>query len=331
MSVLKEIDDHSSFGASNFTSVETNAADVMTTALERMGATGVITAAASDTVFTVEGQFRKIVTTLVTNRSKEPAQLYHWMPEADYHPDSKGQGRGVVRVTAGGERMVGVPYKYYFPKEQGASSLMIQSADGDMPLLQFLRNLPGNVGHSLTFFRGELRQPDFTYMPSKLAERPAPAFLVTRGTKRTKDINSLNPVGSARARKRKEPRVSQTIQRFFMLPVADREDILSRMAPNLRKAIDDGFIVDEHGVHRRPSTDLGEDPGTWHGRMMKADQFIYERISVGAGGVVSRKLSNLENARRAFKIGPPSAGSEMSMSYPDIQTWSGKKNKKKKR
>lgn len=302
-------------------------ATAMDSALSRMGASTIITVSGEDPEDVLRERYGRIIVTLVTNRSKEPLHLYHWMPVAEHKPDHMKRKAAILRMTVDGKSQIGVPFEYFF-RDKGASNLMIREADGDTPLLQFLRTLSDKPGHAVTFSRGELRQVDFTYRPSSAILQPVPAPEVA-GTR--DDQPSLRPARKIEKRKRtSEPSIPQSIKLLFTLPEADRLDILSRMPDRLRNSIEVGFYVNEEGLHRRQTSDLSIDPGTWHARMLKAAQFIHERISVSADGKAVRKLTNLEHARQVFGIHAAPVGMEMSTTLAEVHGRSAKKKKRRK-
>lgn len=302
----------------------------MDAVLLRMGASDIIAVSSTDSEQSVSDHFRSIVMKLVMNRAKEPMQIFHWLPAADYKAPPKKRKHPVLRADIDGQPMIGVPYPHYFPEKGGASDLMVATDDGDVSLLKHLRSLSAKPGHTVTFSKGELKQVSFDYAPSGLAIRNAPAAPEPDLMAARVDAAPKPEREGDKRKRRSEPAILKTIEHFFKLPPDDRENILSRMGDKLRNSIERGYFLDATGLHRRPSNELGTDPGTWHGRMLKAAQFIHEWIDVAEDGTVSRRPSNLEHGRHVFKINVAPAGAEMSTALAELRTRNGKKKKGKR-
>ncbi len=314
----------------NQKSVDRDPVSVMDAVLSRMGGSGIISISSTDSEQTVGDRFRSIVMKLVTNRAKEPMQIFHWMPAADYKAPSKKRKHPVLRADMDGQPMIGVPYPHYFPEKGGASDLMITTDDGDTLLLQHLRSLSAKPGHTVTFSKGELMQKSFDYASSRSAIRNEPDVPEPDVTAVRVDATSGQERERDKRTRRSEPAILKTIEHFFKLHPDDREDILSRMGDKLRSSIEHGYYLDATGLHRQPSNKLGTDPGTWHGRMLKAAQFIHEWIDVAEDGTVSRRLSNLEHGRHVFGIQAARSGADIFALLPENGR-PGKKKKKGKR
>lgn len=322
------IHDH---GAPPAPSGERDFASVMDSTLTRMGGSDIIIVSAADSQQSVGDRFRAIVTKLITHRSKEPLQVFHWMPAAEYKSTPHKPKHPVTRVDIGGHPMVGIPYPHYFPKNGGASDLMVSTADGDVSLLKHLRALAETPGHAVTFFRGEIRQPNYTYMPTAPQIHEAPvAVMSTNSESRVSQQAPRLKRTLERGKRDEELKIPETIKLFFTLPPDDREDILSRMPDKMRQVMENMFYTDEAGLHRRHASQLGKLAGSSYALMKNAVDFIHARMRKAEDGTVTRLLTNLEHNRLVFGIHAPAAGSEMSLLLTTMRDRSGKKKKKKK-
>jgi hypothetical protein len=279
---------------------------------------------------------------MVIHKSKDvPLQIYHWIPESQYTPKParKNNKHPAIRAQVENRRLVGVPLEYFFP-EKGANNLSLRIDDGAVPFLQFLRALPDHPGHSVTFFKGELKQIDFP--PTGLAPMKTEVVVQTvvepvSQPQRIPAAVSVEPEESDEDNRRGRPlKIPRGIQLFYKLPAADRTYLLDRMPIKQRSALEKMTYEDEQGVHRTAPSEVSGNGGTMFSQLESAAGYILQRIDVSEDGqTVTRRQTEEEHFRSAFGIrgGAPASDQSAMQSLVDSfnQPKTSKKDKRRKK
>lgn len=314
---------HTSLQRDNRENSNATTASGMDTVLGRMGALDIITIASSDPLPVVEERYRNAIVAMVINRSKEPLQLYHWIPAADYVPEARKPKKPVVRITVNDREQIGVPMENYFPKK--GSTLMIRDAQGDIPLLQILRTLQERPGHTVTMFRGELTYNNTIRKPSASMRRKLPITTESSNAIRRKRGRKAESTGHDGKHVR-EPEIPLGIQLFYKLPREDQQKILDYMDVKLRGHMRRILYEDSAGLHSRSASELDMHASTLRGRLIRISRYVSEWIDISDEGQVSRRLSETEHFHHAMRRHSSGNMTDLPLAQPGY-----KKDKKTRR